>query len=105
MTATITGSKKKGIVDVKAVLENIRANPRILFFVAAAAAISIVIALMFWAKEPDYRVLYSNISEEDGGAVVTQLKQMQVPYRFAEHDGSIEIDPPRRHPDTRLELT
>ncbi len=32
MTATITGSKKKGIVDVKAVLENIRANPRILFF-------------------------------------------------------------------------
>lgn len=34
MTATITGSKKKGIVDVKAVLENIRANPRILFFLS-----------------------------------------------------------------------
>lgn len=103
MTATITGSKKKGIVDVKAVLENIRANPRILFFVAAAAAISIVIALMFWAKEPDYRVLYSNISEEDGGAVVTQLKQMQVPYRFAEHDGSIEI-PSEQIYEVRLKL-
>ena len=103
MTATITGSKKKGIVDVKAVLENIRANPRILFFVAAAAAISIVIALMFWAKEPDYRVLYSNISEEDGGAVVTQLKQMQVPYRFAEHDGSIEI-PAEQIYEVRLKL-
>jgi flagellar M-ring protein FliF len=103
MTATITGSKKKGIVDVKAVLENIRANPRILFFVAAAAAISIVIALMFWAKEPDYRVLYSNISEEDGGAVITQLKQMQVPYRFAEHDGSIEI-PSEQIYEVRLKL-
>ncbi|MDM9616678.1 flagellar basal-body MS-ring/collar protein FliF [Kosakonia cowanii] len=103
MTATITGSKKRGIVDVKAVLENIRANPRILFFVAAAAAISIVIALMFWAKEPDYRVLYSNISEEDGGAVVTQLKQMQVPYRFAEHDGSIEI-PSEQIYEVRLKL-
>lgn len=103
MTATITGSKKKGIVDVKAVLENIRANPRILFFVAAAAVISIVIALMFWAKEPDYRVLYSNISEEDGGAVVTQLKQMQVPYRFAEHDGSIEI-PAEQIYEVRLKL-
>ena len=103
MTATITGSKKKGIVDVKAVLENIRANPRILFFVAAAAAIYIFIALMFWAKEPDYRVLYSNISEEDGGAVVTQLKQMQVPYRFAEHDGSIEI-PSEQIYEVRLKL-
>ncbi|WLI76317.1 flagellar basal-body MS-ring/collar protein FliF [Kosakonia sp. H02] len=103
MTATNTGSKKKGIVDVKAVLENIRTNPRIIFFVAAAAVISIVIALLFWAKEPDYRVLYSNISEEDGGAVVTQLKQMQVPYRFAEHDGSIEI-PAEQVYEVRLKL-
>ncbi len=58
---------------------------------------------MFWAKEPDYRVLYSNISEEDGGAVVTQLKQMQVPYRFAEHDGSIEI-PSEQIYEVRLKL-
>ncbi|WP_342323926.1 flagellar basal-body MS-ring/collar protein FliF [Kosakonia sp. BYX6] len=103
MTATNTGSKKKGIVDVKAVLENIRVNPRIIFFIAAAAAISIVIALLFWAKEPDYRVLYSNISEEDGGAVVTQLQQMQVPYRFAENNGAIEI-PAEQVYEVRLKL-
>lgn len=103
MTATTQDSNKKGIVDIKALLDNIRLNPRMIFFIAAAAAISIVIALLFWAKEPDYRVLYSNISEQDGGAIVTQLKQMQIPYRFAELDGSIQI-PAEQVYEVRLKL-
>lgn len=103
MTATTQSSNKKGIVDIKALLDNIRLNPRMIFFIAAAAAISIVIALLFWAKEPDYRVLYSNISEQDGGAIVTQLKQMQIPYRFAEIDGSIQI-PAEQVYEVRLKL-
>jgi len=103
MTATTQSSNKKSSVDIKALLDNIRLNPRMIFFIAAAAAISIVIALLFWAKEPDYRVLYSNISEQDGGAIVTQLKQMQIPYRFAEHDGSIQI-PAEQVYEVRLKL-
>lgn len=103
MTATINSSKKKSNVDIKAMLENIRANPRMIFIIAAAAAISVVIALMFWAKEPDYRVLYSNINEQDGGAIVSQLSQMQVPYRFADHDGAIMI-PAEQIYEVRLKL-
>lgn len=103
MVATINGNKKKGIGDIKAMLENIWRNPRIIFFIAAAAAISVVIALLFWAKEPDFRVLYNNISEQDGGEIVTQLTQMQVPYRFAEHDGSILI-PADKVYEVRLKL-
>ena len=37
---------------------------------------------MFWAKEPDYRVLFSNISDEEGGAIVAQLSQLNIPYRI-----------------------
>ncbi len=103
MTATINGNKKKGVGDIKSMLENIWRNPRIIFFIAAAAAISVVIALMFWAKEPDFRVLYNNISEQDGGEIVTQLAQMQIPYRFAEHDGSILI-PADKVYEVRLKL-
>lgn len=103
MLATNNGNKKKGIDDVKTMLENIWRNPRIIFFIAAAAAISVVIALMFWAKEPDFRILYNNISEQDGGEIVTQLTQMQIPYRFAEHDGSIQI-PADKVYEVRLKL-
>lgn len=103
MLATNNGNKKKGIDDIKTMLENIWRNPRIIFFIAAAAAISVVIALMFWAKEPDFRILYNNISEQDGGEIVTQLTQMQIPYRFAEHDGSIQI-PADKVYEVRLKL-
>ncbi|MDR0806646.1 MAG: flagellar M-ring protein FliF [Enterobacteriaceae bacterium] len=103
MSATTQSDKKNNTVDITAMFDRIRANPRILFMVSAAAAISVVIALLFWVRTPDYRVLYSNISEQDGGAIVTQLTQMQVPYRFAEQNGAIMI-PQERVYEVRLKL-
>ncbi|EWG67261.1 Flagellar M-ring protein [Enterobacter sp. DC4] len=103
MNATTIGSKKNSTVDMKAIFERIRANPRIIFIVAAAISISIIIALLLWARTPNYRVLYSNISEQDGGAIVTQLTQMQVPYQFAEHNGAIMV-PEDKVYEVRLKL-
>lgn len=103
MNATTQGNKKNSPFDFKALMDRIRANPRIVFMIAAAAAISIVVALLFWMQGPVYRVLYSNISEQDGGAIVTQLSQMQVPYRFADHNGAIMI-PEDQVYEVRLKL-
>ncbi|MGP3590948.1 flagellar basal-body MS-ring/collar protein FliF [Vagococcus sp. WN89Y] len=103
MTAAIDSSKKKSVVDMKTIIENIKGNPKIIFAIAAAAAISIVVAMFFWAQEPEYRALYNNISEEDGGAVVTQLTQMQVPYRFSQPGGTIMI-PADKVYEVRLKL-
>ncbi|WP_024527749.1 flagellar basal-body MS-ring/collar protein FliF [Serratia fonticola] len=91
MNAT-TASNKKNIADeFKVALERIHANPKIIFAIAAAAAISIVVAMLLWARSPDYRLLYSNISDQDAGSVIAQLSQMQVPYRFEEHGGAILV--------------
>lgn len=103
MIATTNGNNKKSPADIKAVLESIRANPKIIFIIAAAAAASIVLALLLWARTPDYKILYNNISEQDAGAVVTQLTQMQVPYRFAEHGGAIMV-PEDKVYEVRLHL-
>ena len=81
-------SAKKGFGDL---IARLRANPRIPLIVAAAAAIAIVMALVLWAKAPDYRVLYNNLSDEDGGAIVTQLTQMNIPYRFADNGGALMV--------------
>ncbi len=49
-----------------------------------------VLALMFSsARTSDYRVLFPNLSDKDGGQVVDKLTQMNVPYRFAEGGGTI----------------
>ncbi|XPE23565.1 hypothetical protein ACNKHM_24255 [Shigella sonnei] len=33
----------------------------------------------------------SNLSDQDGGAIVSQLTQMNIPYRFSEASGAIEV--------------
>ncbi|MGL5700583.1 MAG: flagellar basal-body MS-ring/collar protein FliF [Kluyvera sp.] len=102
MSVTTDGNKNYASVNFAAVLEKLRSNPKIVLIFSVAAAISIVAGLLFWAKAPDYRVLYGSISDQDGGEIVTQLAQMNVPYRF-EHGGSIMV-PEDKVYDVRLKL-
>ncbi len=88
---------------LQAIWSRLRANPKIPLLVAASAAIAIIVALLLWAKSPDYRVLYSNLSDRDGGAIVTQLTQMNIPYRFAENGAALMIPADKVH-ETRLRL-
>lgn len=84
-------------------LNRIRANPKIPLMVAGAAAIAIVMALVLWAKSPDYKVLYSNLADQDGGAIVTQLTQMNVPYRFSDNGSAILVPADKVH-ELRLRM-
>ena len=84
-------------------MNRLRANPKIPLIVAGAAAIAILVAMVLWAKSPDYRTLYSNLSDQDGGAIVTQLTQMNIPYRFADNGGALEVPADKVH-ELRLRL-
>lgn len=78
-------------------------NQRILFgAVGAVVVVGLVAALMF-SRQPDYRVLFSNLSDKDGGAIVSQLAGMNVPYKYTEGGGAIMIPADRVH-DVRLKL-
>ncbi len=59
--------------------------------------------MVLWAKQPSYSVLYNNLSDEDGGAIVTQLTQMNIPYRFAENGGALMVPEANVH-ELRLRL-
>ncbi|EKS7792399.1 flagellar M-ring protein FliF [Edwardsiella piscicida] len=107
MNASATGTAgtaaKSAENSIKAILERVRANPKIPLLLASAVAIAIVVVLALWARAPDYRVLYSNISDRDGGAIVTQLTQMNIPYRFANNGATLMV-PADKVYDTRLKL-
>lgn len=103
MNATTNGIKNSNTYNFMAAFERIRANPKVILIVSSAAAISLIIALLFWAKSPDFRVLYSNISDQDGGAVVAELAQMNIPYRFDNSDGAILVPENKVH-EVRLKL-
>jgi len=76
---------------------------KLMLAVGAAAMAAIIAAAAMWARTPDYRVLFSNLSDRDGGAVVAALSQMNVPYKFSEGGGVIMIPADKVH-DTRLRL-
>ncbi|KKB64210.1 flagellar M-ring protein FliF [Robbsia andropogonis] len=94
-------------VDVQPVqqplIDRLRANPKIPLIISAAFAVAMLAALYMWMRTPDYRVLFSNLSDRDGGAIIQSLQQMQVPYKFAEGGGAILVPSDSVH-DVRLRL-
>lgn len=61
-----------------------------LIFVAALFA-ALIAGLILWSRTPDYKVLFSNLSDRDGGAIVAALQQANVPYKLADGNGAILV--------------
>lgn len=68
-----------------------------------AVLVAIFMAMLMWGREGDYRVLYTNLSDKDGGAILAQLQQMQVPYKHADGGAAILVPADKVH-DVRLKL-
>jgi flagellar M-ring protein FliF len=67
------------------------------------ALAAVALAISVWNSSGDYRVLYANLSDKDGGAIIAQLSQMNVPYRHAEGGSAILVPASKVH-DARLKL-
>jgi flagellar M-ring protein FliF len=61
------------------------------------ALIAVLVVLSFSARDADYRPLFPNLSEKDGGAVIDKLTQMNIPYRFAEGGSTILVPSAKVH--------
>jgi flagellar M-ring protein FliF len=68
-----------------------------------AAALAIVLALWMWNQQPQYRVLFANFTDRDGGAITAALDQMNIKHQFAEGGGAILVPADQVH-DARLKL-
>lgn len=70
--------------------------------VAVAAVIAIIVAAFMWAQTPDYRVLYGNLDDRDGGAVIDSLQRQNIPYKMG--DGGAILVPSTMVYEARLKL-
>ncbi|WP_051278972.1 flagellar basal-body MS-ring/collar protein FliF [Chitinilyticum aquatile] len=75
---------------------------KILLMGLVAAVIAALIGGLIWSKEPSYRVLFTNIPDKEGGAVVQSLQQMNIPYKL-DAGGAISV-PADKIYDVRLKL-
>jgi flagellar M-ring protein FliF len=68
-----------------------------------ATGLALVVGGWMWSTAPEYKILYANLEERDGGAVIAALQQMNIPYKFAEGGGALLVPAQMVH-DTRLRL-
>jgi flagellar M-ring protein FliF len=71
--------------------------------IGAAVLVAVVLGLIVWSHEGDYKVLYANLSDKDGGAIIAQLSQMNIPYRHSDGGAAILVPAAKVH-DARLKL-
>ncbi|WP_434107724.1 flagellar basal-body MS-ring/collar protein FliF [Paraburkholderia caffeinilytica] len=84
-------------------LAQMRGNPRAPLIFAVALLVAIVAGLFLWSRAPDYKVLYSNLSDRDGGAIITALQAANIPYKFTDAGGAILVPAEQVH-EMRLRL-
>lgn len=77
--------------SILGLLQGLGPQQKMGLMVAVAATIAILVGLWMWGQAPDYRVLYANLSEHDGGAIIESLQQQNIPYKFAEGGGALLV--------------
>ena len=88
---------------IRQVLARLSGQQKIVLMVAIAGVIALLVASSTWLKQADYRILFSNISERDGGSIIAALEQMNVPYRFSDSGSAILVPGGKVH-EVRLRL-
>ncbi len=76
---------------------------KVLLIVSVATVVTLLIAAATLLRQGEFKVLFSNIGERDGGAIIAALEQMNVPYKFSESGSAILVHDSRVH-DVRLRL-
>ncbi len=76
---------------------------KLLLLAGVAAVMAVMAVFWLWSQQPDYRVLFSNYSDKDGGAIVAALEKMNVPYKFSDSGTAILVPAAQVH-QARLKL-
>ncbi len=88
---------------ISALLARVRTSPKLVLAFSVALAITLTMATFFWAQSPQYRVVFSQVSDEDGGAIISELSKMNMPYQFSREGGAIIVPETQVH-EVRLRL-
>ncbi|MEO8299148.1 MAG: flagellar basal-body MS-ring/collar protein FliF [Burkholderiales bacterium] len=95
-----------GVQPAPNLLQRLAALPLPRKLLLGAGSLALLVLLVtggMWTQAPDYKVLFANVTDKDGGAIITQLSQMNVPYKYTEGGSAILVPADKVH-DVRLRL-
>ena len=103
-TETTAGTAPAGnpVERLRDAFNRLGSQQKLVFMVAMAAIFAIIVGTILWSRQPDWKTLFSNLNEKDGGAIVTILEQQNMPHRYTDN-GALQVPADRVH-DVRLKL-
>ena len=72
------------------------------FMVGLAATIAAAVAVVMWAQQPNFSLLYSGLTEKDSAGVIDALDKAHVPYQLG-GQGTVMVPTDKLH-DMRIKL-
>lgn len=94
----------EGWSRIKQRFSTLNPSQRILFGVGVLVMVALLaFSSLSLRSQQGYKVLFSNISDGDGAAIIAALQQMNVPYQLLEGGGAIMV-PQHTVYETRLKL-
>lgn len=93
--AAFTGNMARGAFS--------QLGDKLLLLAGIAAVLAVMVVFWLWSQQTDYRILFSNYSDKDGGAIVAALEKMNVPYKFSDSGSAILVPAGQVH-QARLKL-
>ncbi|MDR2861082.1 MAG: flagellar M-ring protein FliF [Syntrophobacterales bacterium] len=76
---------------------------RISLLATGLVTIAIILGLVVWANQSEYRVLFSNLASDDAANIVAKLKEKKIPYKISDSGDSVSV-PSDRVTEVRLDL-
>ncbi len=58
---------------------------------SAALTVAGILAMVWWAKQPTYSVLYTGLAAKDAQAVIQELQTRKVPFRLRDDGSGVEV--------------
>jgi flagellar M-ring protein FliF len=76
---------------------------QVMLVLALSGLVAALAAGFLWTQESEMQVLFSHLSPEDAGTIVTKLKEQKIPYRVDGDGGTILVPTDRVH-ELRMQL-
>lgn len=84
-------------------LANLDRGLRLRLALGVVLFVAIGIIGLVMGRQTEWRVLYANLADKDGGAVIAQLGTLNIPYKHSDGGGAILVPADRVH-DVRLKM-
>ena len=80
------------IDQFKDLWQSLGANQKISLILAGGVVALAMIGMMLWAAQPDYQLLYKDLSAEDTGKIVEKLEQEGVKFEIGRGGTSLYVE-------------